>query len=338
MQRVLLRRQIGRATKAHHLVFLVFALFWCSAKETYPQDAHQQLQAGYPSPSEHTRSYLFGSWDGKRDELAAKGIVFDFFYIADLQANPVGGLRQTEAGWGRIRGTMDIDFGRLKDWHGLTFHATGVWQFGKNLGTDIGVLANPSGLANAHGVRMDSFWIQQAFLKNRLLVRVGQFGGLDFFGDQEYGASYVIEPLNYAFGNLFSSTYESFAPAGTPAALIEVIPWRTVYVKSAVLSGNRNPFEQDPNGLHFAIRDTQVFANEIGFTHDAEAPSGQATEYARKRYPAVYKFGANLQRGQVYGFGGQSEKRKLLDLWHGKPGDFSFRGRLQQRPGRYVGV
>lgn len=312
MLEVLLLRQISRATKAHHLVFLVFALFWCSTKETYPQDAHQQLQAGYPSPSEHTRSYLFGSWDGKRDELAAKGVMFDFFYIADLQANPVGGRRQTEAGWGRIRGTMDIDFGRFKGWNGLTFHATGVWQFGKNLGTDIGVLANPSGLANAHGVRMDSFWIQQAFLKNRLLVRVGQFGGLDFFGDQEYGASYVIEPLNYAFGNLFSSTYESFSPAGTPAALIEVIPWRTFYVKSAVLSGNRNPFEQDPNGLHFAIRDTPVFANEIGFTHDAEAPSDQATEYARKRYPAVYKFGATYNAGKFTDSAGNQRNGNYL--------------------------
>jgi hypothetical protein len=37
---------------------------------------------------------------------------------------------------------MDIDFGRLKDWNGLTFHATGVWQFGKNLGADIGVKRN----------------------------------------------------------------------------------------------------------------------------------------------------------------------------------------------------
>jgi hypothetical protein len=53
---------------------------------------------------------------------------------------------------------------------------------------------------------------------------------------------------------------------GTPAALIEVIPWRTVYVKSAVLSGNRNPFEQDPNGLHFAIRDTPVFAKVLRTT------------------------------------------------------------------------
>src|SRR5258708_988319 len=361
MQRVLLLRQISRATKARRLVFLVLALFWCSAKETSPQDAHQQLQAGYPSPSEHPRSYVFGSWDGKRDELAAKGIVFDFFYIADLQANPVGGLRQTQAGWGRMRGTMDIDFGRLKDWNGLTFHATGVWQFGKNLGTNIGVLANPSGLANAHGVRMDSFWIQQAFWKIRFLVRVGQLGGLDFFADREYGASSVIEPLNYAFGNMFSSTYESFAPAGTPAASIKVIPWRTVYVKSAVLSGNRNPFEQDPNGLHFAIRDTPVFANEIGFTHDAAAPSGQATEYARKRYPAVYKFGTTYNAGKftdaagnqrngsylVYGMANQAIFRSEADSNRGldvtlafdwSPGDISRENPPITAPIRYNGA
>ncbi len=298
MLKVLLLRQISRATKSHHLVFLVFALFWCSAKETYPQDAHQQLQAGYPSPSEHTRSYLFGSWDGKRDELAAKGVIFDFFYIADLQANPVGGLRQTEAGWGRIRGTMDIDFGRLKGWNGLTFHATGVWQFGKNLGTDIGAFANPSGLASAHTTRLDSFWVQQAFFKNRVFVRVGQFGGLDFFGNQEYGPSYVIEPLDYALGNLFSTTHESFDPAATPAALIEVVPWRTLYVKSAVLAGNRNPYKQDPNGLHFAIRDTPVFVNEIGFTRDTEDLSEQRTQFDRKRYPGTYKFGAAYNGGK----------------------------------------
>ncbi len=60
MLKVLLLRQISRATKAHHLVFLVLALFWCSAKETYPQDAHQQLQAGYPSPEVFGKRRLAG--------------------------------------------------------------------------------------------------------------------------------------------------------------------------------------------------------------------------------------------------------------------------------------
>ena len=290
--------RLDHARKAHCNAFLILVLAWCSSKQGYPQDAHQQLQTGYASNSQDSRSYFFGSWDGKRDELAAKGIDFDIFYIADFQANPVGGLQQHEAGWNRIRATMDIDFDRLLHRRGLTLHATGVWQFGRNLGADIGTLANPSGLANAHGIRLDSYWVQQALFKDRVFVRIGQFGGLDFFGDQEYGASYLMEPLNYAFGNLFSTTHESFSPAATPAALIQVIPWRSVYVKSAVLSGNRSPFQQDPNGLHFAIRDTPVFVNEIGFTHDAEIASSQMADYDRKRYPAMYKFGAAYNGGK----------------------------------------
>ena len=107
-------------------------------------------------------------------------MTFDFFFVADLQANPVGGLKQTEAGWGRIRGTMDIDFGRLTDWNGLTFHVTGLWQFGGNLGAQIGTIANPSGLVSAHTTRLDSFWLQQAFFHNHLFVKAGQLAGLDF--------------------------------------------------------------------------------------------------------------------------------------------------------------
>jgi carbohydrate-selective porin OprB len=79
---------------------------------------------------------------------------------------------------------MDIDFGRLKDWNG-----SGTWQFGSNLGADIGTLANPSGLVSARTTRLDSFWVQQAFFRNRVFVRVGQFGGLDFSGNHQYGPS-----------------------------------------------------------------------------------------------------------------------------------------------------
>jgi hypothetical protein len=72
------------------------------------------------------------------------------------------------------------------------------------------------------------FGFSRRFSHNRLFLRAGQFAGLDFYGNQEYGASYLIEPLDYAFGNLFSTTCESFNPAGTPAAEIQVIPWRTL--------------------------------------------------------------------------------------------------------------
>jgi len=101
------------------------------------------------------RQYLFADWGGKRTALEERGVKFDFFYITDLQANPSGGLRQTQAGWERLRGTIDINFDRLMQWQGLSFHATGLWQSGANLGAKIGTLANPSDLVSAHTTRLD---------------------------------------------------------------------------------------------------------------------------------------------------------------------------------------
>jgi carbohydrate-selective porin OprB len=71
-----------------------------------------------------SRQYLFGDWGGKRSKLAEKGVTFDFFYISDLEANPSGGMQQTQAGWPRIRGTIDINLDRLIERAQLSHHWT----------------------------------------------------------------------------------------------------------------------------------------------------------------------------------------------------------------------
>jgi porin len=245
-----------------------------------------------------SRQYLFGDWGGKRSKLAEKGVTFDFFYIADLEANPSGGMQQTQAGWPRIRGTIDINFDRLIEWQGLSFHSTGLWQSGVDLGSKIGTLANPSDLVSAHTTRLDSFWLQQLFFNNKLRLRAGQLAGLDFYGNQEYGGSWLIEPMGYAFGNLFSSIYESFNPAGTPGAEILVAPTRNFYVKSAVMAGNRNPYKQDPTGFHFQIRDTPNFLFEAGFLVNQTDGNTPKSAQSGKSYPGEYKFGGVYNGGK----------------------------------------
>ena len=194
-----LRLCLARSKPLLGLVLLViFAVPLMAQTNTTAPDAGNSL---FEMPS---RQYLFGDWGGKRTVLEEKGIKFDFFYIADLQANPSGGLQQTKAGWERIRGTIDINFDGLMKWQGLRFHATGLWQVGANLGAKIGTLANPSDLVSAHTTRLDSFWLEQNFLKSKVRLRAGQLAGLDFYGNQEYGGSWLIEPMGYAFGNLFS--------------------------------------------------------------------------------------------------------------------------------------
>ncbi len=278
------------------LLLLLFAQR--SSAQTEPQTSSQTTSpspASAAPPPPQPRQYLLGDWGGERTRLAEKGVTFDLFYVADLLSNPTGGLTQRNTGWGRARGTMDIDFGKLAGWQGLTFHITGLWQFGTNLGANIGSIANPSGLVSAHTIRLDSFWLQQSFLHDRLFIRAGQFAGLDFYGVQEYGGSYIIEPLDYALGNLFPTTFESFDPAATPAAEIRVIPWRTLYVKAAVLSGNRDPYNQDTTGFNFQIKDSPVFVDEIGYYVDqGKGPDAKK----RKTYPGHYKFGSAYNAGK----------------------------------------
>lgn len=269
--------------------------------------------AGGPFPETPSRQYLLGDWGGERSKLAEKGVTFDFFYISDLEANPSGGLQQTQAGWERSRGTIDINFDRFITWQGLSFHATGLWQSGVDLGTKIGTLANPSDLVSAHATRLDSFWLQQLFFDNKLRVRTGQLAGLDFYGNQEYGGSWLIEPMGYAFGNLFSSIFESFNPAGTPGAEIRFAATRNFYVKSAVMAGNRNPYKQDPTGFHFAIRDTPDFLFEAGYLVNQPDANTPKSAQSGKSYPGEYKFGGVYNGGKFSDpFGRESSGNYLI--------------------------
>jgi porin len=257
-------------------------LFGCLAAS-----AHAQTASDSPPTSWQDRPYMFGDWGGERTKLENMGIKFSFLSVNDFLVNGKG----SDANWSRVRGTMDIDFGRLELVQGLTFHITALWQAGGNMGTYIGSIANPSSLVSADTTRLDSWWFEQALLNNKLFVRLGQFAGLDFYGVQQDGGSYIMEPLGYAIGNLFPADYESFDPAGTPAAEVRVVPSKHFYWKSAIFAGNRNPYHDDVSGVNFKIKDSPVIATEVGYLFD---PTPSATQ---KTYPGTYKFGATTNPG-----------------------------------------
>jgi len=137
---------------------------------------------------------------------------------------------------------------------------------------------------------------------------LGQFAGLDFYGVQADGGSYILEPLGYAIGNLFPADYESFDPASTPAAEIRIVPSRHFYWKGAIFSGNRNPYRDDTNGFHFRFKDSPVVATEIGYNFEPTTSPGV------KSWPGTYKLGATINPGQFSNIvtGGQSKTNYLV--------------------------
>ena len=69
---------------------------------------------------------------------------------------------------------------------------------------------------------------------------------------------------------------------------MRIVPYKHFYLKSAVFSGNRNPYQDDVNGLHLKFKDNPSIGTEAGYVVDP----GQST--ARKTYPGSYKFGATV--------------------------------------------
>jgi porin len=269
-----------------------------------------QFDLGYAQPSDgDSRQWLLGDWDGLRTKLSERGVDFYLQSVTDAMGVVHGGFTNQPAGWTRIRGTFDINIDELTGKKlGLSFHATAMWQTGKSIANVLGSYANPSSNMGPHVFRMDSFWLQKQLANGIVLVRLGQMGAWDFFGNQQYGADYMILPLGYSFGNIFSNTYLTFAPAGVPGAYIRVgsfrantgRPTRGVYLQLGIFSGNRNPLVQDETGLHFKLANSPVAASEAGYVWDIPTAPNQALPESRKIYPGIYRFGGIINPGAPF--------------------------------------
>lgn len=304
--------QLHRFSTSKYL-FLTFLILICLlllASPAITQEAGIQTGPGHdqaapppaptptpaPAPKDFWhQQYLFGDWGGERTKLAEeKGVTFDFFYVADFLATPQAAIKTGAAGWNRVRGTMDIDFGKLAGIKGLTFHVTGLWQGGPNLGASyLGSISNPSGLVSARTEILDSYWLQYAMLDDKVEFRFGQFASMDEYGLQPYGGSFLMEPIDYGFGNRFND-YASFDPASGPGVSLKVKPAKFMYFKAAYTSGNRNPYVQNPTGFEYVKHDSGVLSDEVGF--DIGQPGTGVVK--EKYYPGHYAFGSTYNGGK----------------------------------------
>jgi carbohydrate-selective porin OprB len=285
----------------------MFILISCGCLTLFlatPSHCQIQQEDTLSGPDSHEASpgqqrHLFGEWGGERTRLFERGVRFDFQYISDTLWNIKSAQKERVASFNRVRGTIDIDFGALSDQPGLYFHATAVWQAGGNLGTHLGLLTGPSGIASQNTFRLDSWWVEKRWLDERIVARVGQFAEQDFYGTQHYGASFIFEPMGYALGNLFSTDFETFDPPSTPAFELRFTLTHNLYVKSMVASENRTPFASNPTGLVPTFTGVPVSVYEIGFTPGKKASSVRAFDNveSRKGYSGLYRFGASYNPG-----------------------------------------
>ena len=152
--------------------------------------------------------------------------------------------------------------------------------------------------------------------------------GWDYYGNQEYGADFLIEPLGYAFGNMFEDVYLTYNPAGVPAAQFlfdgtKRTPngRRGFYAETGIYSGNRNPYVQDPTGLEFKIKNSPVVAAELGYSFDATRRPDKLLPQGRKLHPGIFRFGGAYNPGSFTNqlTGVQSKGNYLIYLLASQP-------------------
>jgi carbohydrate-selective porin OprB len=245
-----------------------------------------------------SQAHLLGDWCGERTRLEQRGVQFDFHDVSDTLWGFKSQQNSQFAYWNRFRATVDIDFGALAGYEGWYFHATGLWQGGGNLGDQLGLITGPSGLVSMPTARLDSWWIEKRWLDDRIAVRVGQFAGQDFYGNAQYGESFINEPMDYALGNL-STTFETFDPFSTPATEVRVVPVEPLFLKSMVMAGDPTPFSHNPTGFVPQFHGHPVLVAEIGLTPGQTATSVGALDNleTRKGFSGLYSFGAAYNPG-----------------------------------------
>ena len=300
---------IGRnlcATAAHRafpfffsLILFIGTLLAPPLRAAYDNDKNTDSTAAPPPTVEESRNssgtsvwhqpYMF-NWGPERQRLEDKGLKFTFFYITDAFGNKKTPKEVDEqfSAWYRIRGTVDVDFGKFTAAKGLTFHITGLWQGGQNMGNIIGSLVNPSSLVSIHTFRLDSAWLQQSLFDGKLLITGGQMATQDFYGLGLMGNNFLMEPFGYNFG-IMGNAGASWDPASGPAGNIKVFPIKPIknfYFQTGYFSG-RNYSE---TGWNYSKKTPPTYNSEIGYSFDGNAASG-------KTYPGTYEVGSIYNNG-----------------------------------------
>lgn len=269
-----------------------------AADSAAPPDPAPQAAAPMSCMASFAHQDYMLNWGPERQRWAEKGFTFNFFYITDAlgTVSVRTGGEERFGNWQRIRGTVDYDFGKSTGAKGLSFHATGVWQNGVNMGAVIGSIANPSGIVSFHQFRLDSMWLRQSFHQGKVVVTAGLMASQDFYGLQEFGGSFLTEPLDYNYGNM-GNVRASYDPSTGPGAEFKVVPTKRFYAKTAWFmpsdDGEQHVYPTGfnyKNGYHGSTWDS-----EVGFFTDPAAgyPGGSpvAPPANRKSYPGIIKFG-----------------------------------------------
>jgi len=188
-----------------------------------------------------SRPRLTGNWGGLRDELGAKGVVFDVDVLVTPQRVLSGGASAGGDTWGNADYTLNVDTGKLGLWPGGFLKVSVDTGFGSPLFANSGAIVpvNTATLIPAPNDRttalMNATFMQ--FLSTKFGLVVGKFNTFDLGGQEFYG-DYKTQFLNAAFN--FPMTLEQ-VPISAFGGGVIALPTKDITLSVIALDPNGTP-------------------------------------------------------------------------------------------------
>jgi porin len=194
-----------------------------------------------------SRPRLTGDWDGSRDELAKKGIVFDLDLLLTPQVNMSDGRSTGGNLWGNLDYTLNIDTQKLGLWPGGFFNFQADTGFGSNIFHDTAGVVAVNTAAIIPGVNDRTTALMNATLTQFLSPQLAVFGGkintLDS-GYTEFYGDYRTQFLNSATSSPMALEQ---VPISTFGGGVIVIPREDILLSATVLGPSGTPDSNDPD-------------------------------------------------------------------------------------------
>jgi porin len=241
---------------------------------------------------------LTGDWGGVRRELWDKGVSLTVDYIGEALGNVSGGIRKGAIYEDLFTAAVELDLERLLGWQGALFHASAFQIDGRGLSAnDLHNIFTPSEIEARRTSRLDTLWLQQSLLDDRLSIRAGELAADDEFVISETASNFV----NSCFGwppfmgaNLPSGG--AAYPLATTAARVEAHAMEALTFRGALFAGD--PAGQ-PSATDSQLRDLNgtAFSTSGGAFTILEAQYTINQEKHAAGLPGSYKLGAWYHSG-----------------------------------------
>jgi porin len=260
--------------------------------------AFGQSAAGSDSGSWKSRKYASGDWGGLRDRLAKQGIEPFWSWSGIASGNPIGGVRRGFTVVDDSFFGVNLDLGKMSDWHGAKLTISGVNRDGRGL-TNHYIFSqyNVQQSVGGQNVFFYQLCLQQRIWNDKVTLKAGRFSASDDLNGSPIYGYYVNNGIDGDIRNVLFDTQSSAYPFATWAGLVRVDPNKQFNAQFGIYQTWAGIFDNNSNGIDWKIRsgDGVILMTQFAWTPEfsrTQAPADIAASSAGKGRPGHYWVGA----------------------------------------------